>query len=277
MTLLEQHLAFVESQVGVCVYILGGEGQKVDEAYIKAHSSGDHEKDALALYRKLKAAGIKNVLCWDCSGLITEDLIDKGVISGDKTANGLLKICTIIDKSKVYPGCLCFRVTDSDKDGKNEKSDHGHHVGEVTKMVDGVPWVTEAKGHAYGVVCKPVNHYGKGYWEIFGVPSYLGKMGGVQEDTDMLLKKGDNNEHVARVQRALIALGRGGEMNPAQVGEFGTKTQNAVIEFQKAFGLPPAGEVDNDTFSMLLAKATDKIKSDEAYIGGILTAVNMKR
>jgi len=63
----------------------------------------------------------------------------------------------------------------------------------------------------------------------------------------MLLKKGDNNEDVKKLQ---IKLG----VDP--IGNFGPKTEAAVIAFQKANGLKDDGVVGNDTWNKIMGITT---------------------
>ena len=70
------------------------------------------------------------------------------------------------------------------------------------------------------------------------------------------LKKGANGPSVVRMQEALIALGY---LSGAADGDFGSGTQNAVIQFQAVNGLSADGIAGNQTLTLL-------------YSGGALSA-----
>jgi hypothetical protein len=268
---------------------MGGEGQKVDRAFIVAHASGIDRARALALFDQLKAAGIDPILCWDCCGIITEDLIKRGVISGDKSADALLKMCSIINKEDVYPGCLCFRVSDTDKDSKNEKTDHGTHVGEVVAIENGRPIVIQSKGHAYGVIREDIDGSGAGFWEVFGVPSYLAKMG-----VDIIKEQEDEEMLVYFFQRAAFAAGYktlkdGATWKDAVTGEVngcdnsrGPWTQDVIKQVQKKHGLKQTGEIDGKTIAAVMSEVggnaalADYQNRVKSYTAGVMAAANMK-
>lgn len=56
----------------------------------------------------------------------------------------------------------------------------------------------------------------------------------------------------ALVEMLQLALGRSGYLSEAPDGIFGPRTQNALLRFQKSFGLPPTGEADEATWEYLL-------------------------
>ena len=62
------------------------------------------------------------------------------------------------------------------------------------------------------------------------------------------LAKGDRGDDVTAVQRKLIDMGY---LNDVADGIFGKNTQNAVIAYQQAMGLPPTGIVDDATLNLL--------------------------
>ena len=72
--------------------------------------------------------------------------------------------------------------------------------------------------------------------------------------TDILLKRGDNNDDVRTVQERLEQLG----YSPGGAdGSFGYKTGEAVQAFQAAWSLPITGKVDEDTWNALFGSAED--------------------
>jgi cell wall-associated NlpC family hydrolase len=72
--------------------------------------------------------------------------------------------------------------------------------------------------------------------------------------SDIIVKRGDDNEHVRAVQERLEQLG----FNPGGAdGDFGRKTEEAVQAFQAAWELPPTGSVDDATWGALFSSAED--------------------
>ena len=63
------------------------------------------------------------------------------------------------------------------------------------------------------------------------------------------IKSGDRGDPVKDVQNILIALGF---LSSVPDGVFGPKTEQAVIEYQKAVGIEPSGIIDNLTHSALI-------------------------
>ena len=64
-------------------------------------------------------------------------------------------------------------------------------------------------------------------------------------DADYPLKQGDSNGYVRRAQRRLIELGY---LFGAADGDYGQNTTDAVRAFQREFGLPVTGAVDQATW-----------------------------
>jgi cell wall-associated NlpC family hydrolase len=72
--------------------------------------------------------------------------------------------------------------------------------------------------------------------------------------SDVIIKRGDKNEHVTTVQERLEQLG----YSPGgSDGDYGRKTVEAVQAFQAAWSLPITGEVDGDTWAALFSSAED--------------------
>ena len=68
------------------------------------------------------------------------------------------------------------------------------------------------------------------------------------------VKKGVKGSSVEWIQRILTKLGY---MNSAIDGDFGKKTQNALMEFQRVCGLEPSGVADDGTLKALARQALD--------------------
>ena len=89
-------------------------------------------------------------------------------------------------------------------------------------------------------------------WTHYAIPA------GLYKDQDLpvvhpTLRKGNSGEQVRELQELLNSLGY--DCGVAD-GIFGTKTQNAVISFQKAHGLTADGVVGPKTWAALLGPAT---------------------
>ena len=69
-----------------------------------------------------------------------------------------------------------------------------------------------------------------------------------EDPTKYVLKRGDKNEDVRQLQKRLIELGY---LNDSADGDFGPKTENAVIAYQKAAGLTASGVCDYNTFKSI--------------------------
>lgn len=69
------------------------------------------------------------------------------------------------------------------------------------------------------------------------------------DTTPILAEKGDKSDYVKLIQGLLVA--KGATITPD--GDFGNKTEVAMINFQKTVGLNPTGKLDNDTLTKLRA------------------------
>jgi peptidoglycan hydrolase-like protein with peptidoglycan-binding domain len=151
-----------------------------------------------------------------------------------------------------------------------------HHVG----FYVGNSKTIESTGSGNGVHIGSLwESPGTGNWQIIFIVD-ITKVLNIQEETDMLLKKGSKGKDVVWVQWALVTLKYQGKMDIKIINEntpIGDNTQKSIMDFQEDNGLPITGEVDNATFSMLLQKLVEKSNRDEVYISGIGTAYNMKR
>jgi hypothetical protein len=75
--------------------------------------------------------------------------------------------------------------------------------------------------------------------------------------SDMLIRQGDTSDLAALFQRALISAGYAGDMDPALIGEFGSRSAAATKLFQKACCLAETGEVDNATAAAMWGRARE--------------------
>lgn len=157
MTRIEQFETLLRSQVNRGIYVWGGNGEDLcrmqnPEAWIRdKETSAGNAARAIKLYRRRKAAGLKEIRAFDCSGLIYWALKTLGLIEHDASSRGLYQLCKRIDEKELKPGDLVF-----------------HHDGE--KIVHVGAWVTggyqiECRGRDVGVV---INKRKAGYWNRFG-------------------------------------------------------------------------------------------------------------
>jgi len=83
------------------------------------------------------------------------------------------------------------------------------------------------------------------------------------KDKDVGVSNGDKHQ-VKELQEFLVAhgfdLGNTGANNDGIDGWFGKSTEDAIKEFQKTFGLPETGEIDQATQDTINASCYDKIK-----------------
>ena len=146
----------VEDQVGKGIYVWGGNGERLDAmsdplGWIERHEQDPNDrKRAIALFEKRRAAGIREIRAFDCSGLVYWALKGLGVQKTDVNSRGLYALCKPLNEAEIQPGDLVF-----------------HHDG--TRIVHvGVSVGSEqveCKGRDDGVV---KNRRKKGYWNRFG-------------------------------------------------------------------------------------------------------------
>lgn len=157
MTLIEKFEELLRSQVNRGIYVWGANGENLSEmqdpeAWIRnKETSAENAERAIKLYRKRKAAGVKEIRAFDCSGLVYWALKTLKLIDKDASSRGLYKLCTPIEEEELKPGDLVFH-----DDGKQIV-----HVG---------AWVTggyqiESMGRDVGVVKSKRK---AGYWTKFG-------------------------------------------------------------------------------------------------------------
>lgn len=157
MTQIEEFEELLRTQVNRGIYVWGGNGEdlcrmKDPEAWIRdKETSAENAARAIKLYRRRKAAGLKEIRAFDCSGLVYWALKTMGLIEHDESSRGLYKLCKPIEEDELQPGDLVF-----------------YNDGE--KIVHVGAWVTggnqiEARGRDVGVV---LNKRKAGYWNRFG-------------------------------------------------------------------------------------------------------------
>lgn len=229
--MLSDFIKYLNSRVGISPYVWGAQGQSFWSyealfAFIERHETGNDRKRALAYAKKLQDAGvpIENIQVFDCSGYGMYYLQNKtGLYKHDMSANGMYGQCTPIKKSELCVGDWVFRG------GSGRK----YHVGYVTEIKNGVPWINECKGRDDGVIKAPL----KGsYWNAFGRPKIFEDEINETLTGDELrlareLSYGSKGADVLWVQRRLKELGF---FKGVPKGNFKALTKAAVLAFQKA-------------------------------------------
>ncbi len=230
-------LNFIASQVGA-LYVWGAQGQAMTPALIKRmEDSAKNYERAMAAYNKHVQTG-QTLIAYDCSGLVVKYLLDAGLISTDRSADGLYRdVCSSIDKIQLAAGDLVFK--------KYLTKDKVYHVG--VYMGDGT--VVHAKGRDDGVVREALSKAG---WNRFG---RLKCWGGAQKAAvytrliKLTAKPYISGDDVRAVQQALENKGyHTGGID----GSYGPKTQGAVKAYQKAHGLETDGIVGPKTWAALM-------------------------
>ncbi len=219
-----------------CLYLWGGQGQFVDklmcENVILAETSN---KNAARVFRLLASRldegyDHEKIRVFDCSGLGVYYFLQQGLIKNDMSADGLYKMCKKIKKSEIREGDMVFIVSASGK---------ATHVG----FCIGDNQIVESAGRDLGVVRRDVSKNG---WTNAGRPPFWEEPEWRELKYTSPLMVGDD---VKEVQKALKDKG----FDPGKVdGEYGKKTQQAVIQFQKEVGLVPDGVVGEKTRKKLL-------------------------
>lgn len=260
--MLNDFIRMLEQEVAnKSLYVWGAQGQlssEVDEAWIKKReTNAANAARAIALRNKRIAEGCKNMRLFDCSGLGVYILLLLKLRKSDTNANGLMKLCTPLEKTDLHKGDWVFRVYTS-----GEKKGVAYHIGYV---VDDELNVIEAKGRDDGVIKRSLNGNGATYWNAFGRPSYFKKEieDAIKEDdkdevyvfTKVLRKVTTSpipvDEEVKQLQKLLKNSGfSAGSID----GKFGENTEQAVRRFQSAMRITVDGKVGQQTVKALGGK-----------------------
>lgn len=245
--------AWCAQRVG-CPYIYGATGQPCTPSYREARMA-QYPQYAEKIKRNCPRLSGKATTCADCKWYDPEagegkpaydcaqlsrwamDAVGISLVSGansqwQKTNWECFGTLATLPCEKV---CLVFRW-DEDK----------HAMGHVGIYQGDHNTVIHAKGHDYGVVRQNIIETNFTHW---GIP-----MGLYTEVTPLdhpTLRKGDSGEAVTYLQTLLCDVG---ETLTAD-GKFGSKTEQAVKDFQRAYGLTVDGVVGPKTWDAL-EKAT---------------------
>lgn len=259
MSLLNEFIEYLKHEVEVhSIYVIGAQGQRgkdITETWIKyrEQASEKNATRAINFWKKQCAAGYADVLgAFDCSGLGMYWLQQlKKIYPSDLNANGMYSKCsTKLTKDQLKKGDWVFVDTDGRKT----------HIGYI---VDDNLTVIESRGRDYGVVAGPLDKR----WTHFGRPDVFKEEIEEKEYDNMEninivikrnLKTGTSGDDVKALQIYLNRFGAG----LSGTGTFSTKTNNAVIKFQKENGLTADGIAGKNTITKL-GMIWGKDKSDD--------------
>lgn len=136
-------------------YVWGASGQtNITESWIRRMDDAGDPERSIRFFQKQKAAGVTDMAAFDCSGLISRYLQDKGIVTSKRNCNHLWRMCRAVKKTELIPGDLVFRGKPGDM----------YHVG----IYMGKGRVIEAKGRDDGVILRGIDASGTGYWDYFG-------------------------------------------------------------------------------------------------------------
>lgn len=217
-------------------YILGASGQIWTQAAQNAKAKTDEQVAKFGQQwvgkRVIDCSGVWMLAMKECGSYMyhgsntmwNKYCVSKGRISGGRKADG----------GELLPGSAIYTGT---KDG-----DH-NHVG----VYIGNGQVLEAGGVQKGVILTPVT---AAKWKCWGEMKYVDYSGETPAPTKPILRRGSIGPYVTAVQAKLIQLGY--DLQPYGAdGQFGAKTEAAVIAFQKASGLSADGVVGPATYDAL--------------------------
>lgn len=220
-SLLKSFIAYLLAQeANHSIYVWGGQGQDasvISNAWIqKMETDPTNASRAIAFWEKQKAAGYGvRLRAFDCSGLGVYWLLAKGLIDGDKTADGLRRLCEKVNVPKA--GDFVFRV----------KNGSAYHIGYV---VDDTLDVVEAKGRDDGVCRTRDLAQNTGYWDECRRPPFWGSdYTAPTFHISKNLKRGMDDAEVMHVTRNLTALGY---MDRDCTSVFDVEVEKAVKAFQ---------------------------------------------
>jgi len=230
---LKDWIDYLESRVGIDVYVWGGNGQPITmllpvlcEMENKNVKNIDRDLKLISS-RLMHEITIDRIRGCDCSGLGVKYLLDEGVISGDMTANGLYNYIVGTDKikphgkkiklSEVQAGDYLFEGTESNK----------NHIGYA---VDNA-FAVESQNRDVGVVKTRIADR---KWKFAARPDWYEVEKYTLTRVLMLTDPHMKGEDIMEVQKRLNELGY--NCGTAD-GVFGNKTEIASKNFKHDAGL----------------------------------------
>jgi len=242
---MDDFIASIRQWINIAIYVLGAQGETITHEYtIRAMEPKPTNQDrAIALWN---ARG-RSCVAFDCSGLIVWALMRIGVLDYDMKAYMIKNMCASTSKASLQLGDFAFR---------NYSSGMAHHVGIVTRFVNGVPWITEAKGRDDGVIERSVDA-DPGYWDTYGKNPWIKEI-----ESDMIyITYGDGRETstssspaVKAIQEGLAKLGYATDAD----GRYGPATKSVVAVYKADNNLLGDGSVvDSNMVTTILAQLTE--------------------
>ena len=242
MTKSEMIKDFALEAVG-CAYIYGATGQACTPEYRKARMEqypqyAEQIRKACPALKGGSCEGCKyqGRKAYDCAQLTRYAAKAAGLTlpsgassqwkKGDWSEKGA------IDTLPVGQACFLYM----EKAGSNPMGHTGIYLGDGTAV--------DARGHSYGVVHMPISGRSWTHWAI------LRGQDGAEIDPPPTLRKGSTGEAVKRAQGLLDGLGFDIGSTGAD-GVFGSKTLQAVKDFQQGVGLAADGVIGPATWAAL--------------------------
>jgi hypothetical protein len=232
-------------------YVWGGQGQlytkELAEKWGKAQRSGKSN-----YYYTVSCARWIGHIIVDCSGLIVEAFRSVNPKYADRSSTGLFNQC--VEKGAIksipdVPGLCVWRQG---------------HIG----VYIGGGQVIEAGGYKHGVVITPLNSPATGKaWTNWGklrdvdYTMLPGLPDAGEGESDMNVK---DKTQAAAWQSALIVVGFQGKMNPELLGQWGSNSEAATKDFQRASGLPQTGVPDAATQAAMLNRLLSTLNAQKA-------------
>ncbi len=221
-----------------CGYIYGATGWICTPSRLT-----QQEKQYPSFAKQMKRYGKKwmGKPCYDCAQL-TRDVARQAGISlpsgatSQWRAAGIWKEKDVIDTLPDEAGIFLFTMRDGRMTHTGVSIGNGEEV--------------DARGHAYGVVRRKISETSYTHWARLAIDynAPIEAENPVPEPTKPTLRTGSRGEDVRILQENLRQLGF---LNDAADGIFGTNTNAAVRNFQKAQGLSVDGVVGAGTWAAL--------------------------
>lgn len=234
-------------------------------------SDGSHKKiiDIYNSHKPLaRGYALKYTDAW-CAGTVSAVAIVNNITDIMPTEVGVGKMIDLYkklgrwmenDDYKPKIGDVC--MYDWDDNGIGDNVGGADHVGIVTKVFGNSFWVTEGN-YSDSVKTRPMTVNGK-YIRGFGLPDYAKKATGVASVMPTVV---DNDKYLPMKVRQLKSGMKGNDVKTLQIllngynfacgsvdGDFGTKTEYALKQFQVKFGLGADGIAGAKTWGKLLSK-----------------------
>ena len=221
-----------------CGYIYGATGWICTPSRLT-----QQEKQYPSFAKQMKRYGKKwmGKPCYDCAQL-TRDVARQAGISlpsgatSQWRAAGIWKEKDVIDTLPDEAGIFLFTMRDGRMTHTGVSIGNGEEV--------------DARGHAYGVVRRKISETSYTHWARLAIDynAPIEAENPVPEPTKPTLRTGSRGEDVRILQENLRQLGF---LNDTADGIFGTNTNAAVRNFQKAQGLSVDGVVGAGTWAAL--------------------------